>query len=92
MAVALEGVFLGQGTVPCAPLTPSLCSRRVEAKSVMEAYFVYSNGTALDVNQLSVCAPGWGPCTASTTHPNWPSSSPLRFPWQAHTVRPADPG
>ncbi|NXH14373.1 CDHR2 protein, partial [Bucco capensis] len=26
----------------------------VEAKSVMEAYFVYSNGTALDVNQLSV--------------------------------------
>ncbi|XP_035755252.1 cadherin-related family member 2 [Egretta garzetta] len=27
---------------------------RVEAKSVMEAYFVYSNGTALDVNQLSV--------------------------------------
>ncbi|KFW61965.1 Cadherin-related family member 2, partial [Pygoscelis adeliae] len=28
---------------------------QVEAKSVMEAYFVYSNGTALDVNQLSVC-------------------------------------
>ncbi|KFQ30493.1 Cadherin-related family member 2, partial [Merops nubicus] len=27
---------------------------RVEAKSVMEAYFVYSNGTALDINQLSV--------------------------------------
>ncbi|NWU11602.1 CDHR2 protein, partial [Cephalopterus ornatus] len=27
---------------------------RVEAKSVMEAYFVYSNGTALDVNQLSI--------------------------------------
>ncbi|NXI72491.1 CDHR2 protein, partial [Anseranas semipalmata] len=27
---------------------------RVEAKSAMEAYFVYSNGTALDVNQLSV--------------------------------------
>ncbi|XP_054698259.1 cadherin-related family member 2 isoform X5 [Grus americana] len=27
---------------------------QVEAKSVMEAYFVYSNGTALDVNQLSV--------------------------------------
>ncbi|NXR16069.1 CDHR2 protein, partial [Semnornis frantzii] len=26
----------------------------VEPKSVMEAYFVYSNGTALDVNQLSV--------------------------------------
>ncbi|NXA03108.1 CDHR2 protein, partial [Sapayoa aenigma] len=26
---------------------------KVEAKSVMEAYFVYSNGTALDVNQLS---------------------------------------
>ncbi|XP_074460303.1 cadherin-related family member 2 isoform X3 [Larus michahellis] len=26
---------------------------QVEAKSVMEAYFVYSNGTALDVNQLS---------------------------------------
>ncbi|XP_075365680.1 cadherin-related family member 2 [Mycteria americana] len=25
-----------------------------EAKSVMEAYFVYSNGTALDVNQLTV--------------------------------------
>ncbi|KAF1662108.1 Cadherin-related family member 2, partial [Aptenodytes patagonicus] len=27
---------------------------QVEAKSVMEAYFVYSNGTALDVNQLSM--------------------------------------
>ncbi|NXE05141.1 CDHR2 protein, partial [Lophotis ruficrista] len=27
---------------------------QVEAKAVMEAYFVYSNGTALDVNQLSV--------------------------------------
>ncbi|KAM6055666.1 cadherin-related family member 2 [Theristicus caerulescens] len=27
---------------------------QVQAKSVMEAYFVYSNGTALDVNQLSV--------------------------------------
>ncbi|KAM6196647.1 cadherin-related family member 2 [Sarcoramphus papa] len=27
---------------------------KAEAKSVMEAYFVYSNGTALDVNQLSV--------------------------------------
>ncbi|NXE74790.1 CDHR2 protein, partial [Cochlearius cochlearius] len=27
---------------------------QVEAKSVMEAYFVYSNGTALDVNQLSI--------------------------------------
>ncbi|XP_030314986.1 cadherin-related family member 2 isoform X1 [Calypte anna] len=27
---------------------------QVEAKSVMEAYFVYSNGTALEVNQLSV--------------------------------------
>ncbi|PKU30754.1 cadherin-related family member 2 [Limosa lapponica baueri] len=27
---------------------------QVEAKSVMEAYFVYSNGTALDANQLSV--------------------------------------
>ncbi|NXP53242.1 CDHR2 protein, partial [Heliornis fulica] len=27
---------------------------QAEAKSVMEAYFVYSNGTALDVNQLSV--------------------------------------
>ncbi|KAM6408684.1 cadherin-related family member 2 [Rhynochetos jubatus] len=27
---------------------------QVEAKSVMEAYFVYSNGTALDVNQLSL--------------------------------------
>ncbi|KFQ77898.1 Cadherin-related family member 2, partial [Phaethon lepturus] len=27
---------------------------QVEAKSVMEAYFVYSNGTALDVNQLTV--------------------------------------
>ncbi|NXJ66468.1 CDHR2 protein, partial [Rostratula benghalensis] len=27
---------------------------QVEAKSVMEAYFVYSNGTALDINQLSV--------------------------------------
>ncbi|NXW05415.1 CDHR2 protein, partial [Fregetta grallaria] len=27
---------------------------QIEAKSVMEAYFVYSNGTALDVNQLSV--------------------------------------
>ncbi|KAJ7411507.1 Cadherin-related family member 2 [Pitangus sulphuratus] len=27
---------------------------KVEAKSVMEAYFVYSNGTALDVNQLSI--------------------------------------
>ncbi|XP_050167890.1 cadherin-related family member 2 [Myiozetetes cayanensis] len=26
---------------------------KVEAKSVMEAYFVYSNGTALDVNQLT---------------------------------------
>ncbi|NXN11206.1 CDHR2 protein, partial [Indicator maculatus] len=26
----------------------------VEPKSVMEAYFVYSNGTALDVNQLSI--------------------------------------
>ncbi|NXI59356.1 CDHR2 protein, partial [Chloroceryle aenea] len=26
----------------------------MEAKSVMEAYFVYSNGTALDINQLSV--------------------------------------
>ncbi|XP_051649464.1 cadherin-related family member 2 [Manacus candei] len=25
---------------------------RVEGKSVMEAYFVYSNGTALDINQL----------------------------------------
>ncbi|NWU63716.1 CDHR2 protein, partial [Pterocles burchelli] len=29
-----------------------------EAKSVMEAYFVYSNGTALDANQLSVCVRG----------------------------------
>ncbi|XP_065705229.1 cadherin-related family member 2 isoform X1 [Patagioenas fasciata] len=27
---------------------------QVEAKSVMEAYFVYSNGTALEVNQLTV--------------------------------------
>ncbi|XP_075570940.1 cadherin-related family member 2 [Pelecanus crispus] len=27
---------------------------QAEVKSVMEAYFVYSNGTALDVNQLSV--------------------------------------
>ncbi|XP_074012296.1 cadherin-related family member 2 [Numenius arquata] len=27
---------------------------QVEAKSVMEAYFVYRNGTALDINQLSV--------------------------------------
>ncbi|NXE91937.1 CDHR2 protein, partial [Menura novaehollandiae] len=27
---------------------------QVEAKSVMEAYFVYSNGTALDVNDLSI--------------------------------------
>ncbi|NWZ35111.1 CDHR2 protein, partial [Brachypodius atriceps] len=27
---------------------------QVEAKSVMEAYFVYSNGTALDVNELSI--------------------------------------
>ncbi|NWI29455.1 CDHR2 protein, partial [Sula dactylatra] len=27
---------------------------QVKAKSVMEAYFVYSNGTALDVNQLTV--------------------------------------
>ncbi|NXW65912.1 CDHR2 protein, partial [Eurystomus gularis] len=27
---------------------------QVEAKSVMEVYFVYSNGTALDVNQLTV--------------------------------------
>ncbi|NWS13691.1 CDHR2 protein, partial [Pachyramphus minor] len=27
---------------------------QVEAKAVMEAYFVYSNGTALDVNQLSI--------------------------------------
>ncbi|NXU20544.1 CDHR2 protein, partial [Pardalotus punctatus] len=27
---------------------------RVNAKSVMEAYFVYSNGTALDVNDLSI--------------------------------------
>ncbi|XP_064377027.1 cadherin-related family member 2 isoform X2 [Dromaius novaehollandiae] len=27
---------------------------RAQAKSVMEAYFVYSNGTALEVNQLSV--------------------------------------
>ncbi|NXC48668.1 CDHR2 protein, partial [Penelope pileata] len=27
---------------------------QVEAKSAMEVYFVYSNGTALDVNQLSV--------------------------------------
>ncbi|NWI59031.1 CDHR2 protein, partial [Calyptomena viridis] len=27
---------------------------KVTAKSVMEAYFVYSNGTALDVNQLSI--------------------------------------
>ncbi|NXR24669.1 CDHR2 protein, partial [Cinclus mexicanus] len=27
---------------------------RVDAKSVMEAYFVYSNGTALDVNDLSI--------------------------------------
>ncbi|NXP27539.1 CDHR2 protein, partial [Scytalopus superciliaris] len=26
---------------------------KVEAKSVMDAYFIYSNGTALDVNQLS---------------------------------------
>ncbi|NWR82518.1 CDHR2 protein, partial [Furnarius figulus] len=26
----------------------------VEAKAVMEAYFIYSNGTALDVNQLSI--------------------------------------
>ncbi|NXC18890.1 CDHR2 protein, partial [Corythaeola cristata] len=27
---------------------------QVETKSVMEAYFIYSNGTALDANQLSV--------------------------------------
>ncbi|NXA67388.1 CDHR2 protein, partial [Mohoua ochrocephala] len=27
---------------------------QVDAKSVMEAYFVYSNGTALDVNDLSI--------------------------------------
>ncbi|NXB04152.1 CDHR2 protein, partial [Cnemophilus loriae] len=27
---------------------------KVNAKSVMEAYFVYSNGTALDVNELSI--------------------------------------
>ncbi|RLW02905.1 hypothetical protein DV515_00006795 [Chloebia gouldiae] len=27
---------------------------RVDAKSVMEAYFVYSNGTALDVNDVSI--------------------------------------
>ncbi|XP_035168266.1 cadherin-related family member 2 isoform X1 [Oxyura jamaicensis] len=34
---------------------------RAQAQSVMEAYFVYSNGTALDVNQLSTCVPGRGP-------------------------------
>nr|XP_009940926.1 PREDICTED: cadherin-related family member 2 [Opisthocomus hoazin] len=30
---------------------------QVEVKSVMEVYFVYSNGTALDVNQLSMANP-----------------------------------
>jgi len=92
VAVTLDGVTLGQGAVPCALLTPSLCSHRVEVKSVMEVYFVYSNGTALDVNQLSMCAPGQGPRTGTTTRPGQPRRSRLCFPWQAHTVQPADPG
>lgn len=58
----------------------------------MEAYFVYSNGTALDVNQLSVCVPGQGLRTGTATRLDWPRRSRLRFPWQAHTVRPAGPG
>lgn len=92
MAVTSEHVTLGQDFVPCTPLTLSLCSHRAEAKSIMEAYFVYSNGTALDVNQLSVCVPGWGPRTGTALHPDQPSRSRLRLPWQAHTVRPAGPG
>uniref|UniRef100_A0A8B9FTT9 Cadherin-related family member 2 n=1 Tax=Amazona collaria TaxID=241587 RepID=A0A8B9FTT9_9PSIT len=77
---------LGWRVSPCIPLTPCLCSCRVVAKSVMEAYFVYSNGTALDVNQLSMCVPGQGPCTGTGAHPDWPIHSCLLFPWQAHTV------
>lgn len=31
----------------------------------MDAYFVYSNGTALDVNELSRCVPGRGLCVGT---------------------------
>lgn len=75
---------LGSGVSPCVLLTPSLCSCRVVAQSVMEAYFVYSNGTALDVNQLSMCVPGQGPCMGTAAHLD--IHSYLLFPWQAHTV------
>uniref|UniRef100_A0A8B9NC95 Cadherin related family member 2 n=1 Tax=Accipiter nisus TaxID=211598 RepID=A0A8B9NC95_9AVES len=64
----------------------------VKAKSVMEAYFVYSNGTALDVNQLSVCVLGRGPRMGTATCLDRPHHSCLRFPRQAHTVQPAGPG
>uniref|UniRef100_A0A672U894 Cadherin related family member 2 n=1 Tax=Strigops habroptila TaxID=2489341 RepID=A0A672U894_STRHB len=79
-------VVLGWGVSPCVLLTLSLCSCRVVAKSVMEAYFVYSNGTALDANQLIMCVLGRGPCTGTAAHPGWPIHSHLLFPWQTHTV------
>uniref|UniRef100_A0A672U8C3 Cadherin related family member 2 n=1 Tax=Strigops habroptila TaxID=2489341 RepID=A0A672U8C3_STRHB len=60
--------------------------KAVVAKSVMEAYFVYSNGTALDANQLIMCVLGRGPCTGTAAHPGWPIHSHLLFPWQTHTV------
>lgn len=51
--------------MPRATLTPCFCPCRAQAKSVMDAYFVYSNGTALDVNELSRCVPGRGLCVGT---------------------------
>ncbi|KFO91525.1 Cadherin-related family member 2, partial [Buceros rhinoceros silvestris] len=47
----------GVWVVPIQSIEDSRASQ-AEAKSVMEAYFVYSNGTALDVKQLRVGGPG----------------------------------
>lgn len=73
-----DGIGHGEGTMPHSLLTPSSCPCRVKAKSVMEVYFVYSNGTALDVNQLSLCVLGRELCNSTAAHPiAHPASLPL---------------
>ncbi|XP_027499548.1 cadherin-related family member 2 isoform X2 [Corapipo altera] len=51
--VALTSVTKAAVYVVAIRTMESTRDTRVKAKSVMEAYFVYSNGTALDINQLS---------------------------------------
>lgn len=63
--------------MPHSLLTPPSCPCRVKAKSVIEAYFVYSNGTALDVNQLTLCVLVRELCASTAAHPiTHPASLP----------------